>query len=113
MRKIDLPTNINMCKRRLKSVIQKLKRIKRIEDYDYLLKDQIERGFIERIEDLGDDGKRVHYLPHFAVLREESETTKLRVVYDASAKVNNNVLSLNDALHTGPSLLPEMIFVLW
>ena len=34
------------------------------------------------------------------LLREEKSTTKLRIVYDASAKTNGPVL--NDCLYTGP-----------
>lgn len=44
---------------------------------------------------------KLHYLPHHGVIREDKLTTKLRVVYDASAK--NNGPSLNDCLYAGPS----------
>ena len=40
----------------------------------------------------------VHYIPHREVVREERDTTKLRIVYDASAKMKNKP-SLNDCLH--------------
>ena len=43
------------------------------------------------------------YLPHHAVMREASTTTKLRVVFDASSKTSSGV-SLNDKLLTGPNL---------
>ena len=44
----------------------------------------------------------VHYLPHKEVVRNDKDTTKLRVVYDASAR--NNGPSLNDCLYAGPPL---------
>lgn len=44
------------------------------------------------------------YIPHKAVVRKQAETTKLRVVYDASAKENESKPSLNDCLHPGPPL---------
>ena len=54
----------------------------------------------------------LHYLPHFAVSKNDSLTTDLRVVYDGSAKVSKDSPSLNDSLHTGPSLLPTIISML-
>ncbi|XP_075157157.1 uncharacterized protein LOC142230391 [Haematobia irritans] len=44
-----------------------------------------------------------YYIPHHCVLRPESSTTKLRVVFDASAKTSTN-RSLNDILLTGPTV---------
>jgi len=42
----------------------------------------------------------VHYLPHHAVLWEDKATTRLRIVYDASARTCGP--SLNECLYTGP-----------
>ncbi|XP_072948468.1 uncharacterized protein [Epargyreus clarus] len=47
------------------------------------------------------------YLPHHAVVKEDRETTKVRIVFDASCKGGNNV-SLNDQLLVGPTLQPEL-----
>ena len=52
------------------------------------------------------------YLPHRALIRENAESTKLRVVYDASARACDGVPSLNESLHTGPPLQNELCDVI-
>jgi hypothetical protein len=54
----------------------------------------------------------VHYVPHQPVIREQAESTKMRIVYDCSSKANDKVLSLNDCLETGPSLQPLLFDIL-
>ncbi|XP_011311723.1 uncharacterized protein [Fopius arisanus] len=44
-----------------------------------------------------------YYLPHHGVVRESSETSKLRVVFNGSAKTSAGK-SFNDILHTGAKL---------
>ncbi len=44
-----------------------------------------------------------YYIPHHSVLKESSTTTRLRVVFDASAVTSTGV-SLNDCLLVGPKL---------
>ena len=44
------------------------------------------------------------YIPHKYVVTEKAETTKLRIVYDASARATTNSPSLNECLNSGPSL---------
>ena len=41
-------------------------------------------------------------MPHRVVMGENAESTKLRVVYDASARVYDSVRSLNECVHTSP-----------
>ncbi len=48
-----------------------------------------------------------YYIPMQAVLRPTSTTTKMRVVFNASAKTSSGK-SLNDILHKGPSIQPEL-----
>ncbi|XP_036145895.1 uncharacterized protein LOC118646638 [Monomorium pharaonis] len=51
------------------------------------------------------------YLPHHGVLRESSVTTKLRVVFDGSAKTSSGV-SLNDSLMVGAALQDNIIDII-
>lgn len=55
-----------------------------------------------------------YYLPHHAVVRKESVTTKQRTVFDGSAKTSNG-LSLNDRCLNGPTIQPDLFdtFVRW
>ena len=79
--------------------------------YDTIINDQERDGVIEAV----DDSKvirqgEVHYIPHREVVKEERETTKLRTVYDASARQNDP--SINESLHSGASLLPKIFDIL-
>ncbi|XP_045456869.1 uncharacterized protein LOC123666892 [Melitaea cinxia] len=47
------------------------------------------------------------YLPHHCVIRDESTTTKLRVVFNASAPSTSG-LSLNDLMERGPNLQQDL-----
>ncbi|GFW09608.1 integrase catalytic domain-containing protein [Trichonephila clavipes] len=48
-----------------------------------------------------------YYIPHQAVLRPDKSTTKLRVVFNASAKTSNGI-SLNDTLLKGGTVQNEL-----
>ena len=53
-----------------------------------------------------------HYLPHHGVVHQESETTKLRIVYNGSAKAVGDDFSLNNCLSTGPNCIPKLFNIL-
>ena len=85
--------------------LQKL--IARMSDEEYVAYDshiqQLEiDGYIERLQQ---EDVPECFLPHRGVVKSSSTTTKLRIVYDASAR-SAGLLSLNDALEKGPNLLP-------
>ena len=45
------------------------------------------------------------------MIKNERDTTRTRIVFDASSKIGNNP-SLNDCLHSGPCLLPLIFDIL-
>ena len=61
--------------------------------------------------DLTKPASDCYYLPMHGVTKQSSSTTKLRVVFDASAKTSTGV-SLNDTLLAGPSLYPQLTDIL-
>ena len=52
--------------------------------------------------------RKPHYLSHHPVIRQNKDTTKVRVVYKPSAK-NTSGKSLNSCLYPGPCLLAEIL----
>ncbi|XP_055527495.1 uncharacterized protein LOC129720100 [Wyeomyia smithii] len=64
-------------------------------------------GHMQRVSDYEDPPTPCYHLPHHAVVREDSTTTKLRVVFDASCKIPNGP-SLNDALMVGPTVQEDL-----
>lgn len=88
---------------RFNNLTSKLKRDpKLLEDYDQKIQDQLAEGIVE-IAPEEPDGVQF-YLPHKPIVKETCESTKLRIVYDASAKQDPNSASLNDCLEPGPPL---------
>ena len=59
-----------------------------LANYDEIIK-TYEKENIEKIETVGKPGL-MHYFPHHAVIKNERDTTKTRIVFDASSKVGNN-----------------------
>eukprot|EP00795_Rhopilema_esculentum_P002501 gene2501-696_t len=87
-----LPDNYVLAKKRLEKQMPKLQsNPELLKEYNAIMKDQEERGMMERVipNTKGVVGK-THFLPHHPVVRQEKETTKVRIVYDASAATLNN-----------------------
>ena len=108
--KQDLPTNFILSKRRLNSLLKSLNKKDPglIEKYNGQLLEQVNLGFIEKVRNINLHEDILHYIPHFPVFKTDSATTKVRIVYDASARVSSEALSLNDCLHTGPNLMQDL-----
>jgi hypothetical protein len=110
-------THYELCYNRLKSLQRRLKeKPDLLNEYDSIIKEQLRGGVIERIpeHELTESTEEgtVHYMPHHGVVRTDKDTTKLRVVYDGSAKPHPDEPSINDCLEQGPNLIPKLFDIL-
>lgn len=78
-------------------------------EYVKFMQDYLQLGHMKLVTECNNNNVRV-FLPHRAVTKEDSTTTKTRVVFDASSQYSKGK-SLNDALYKGPVIQPEL-FVL-
>ena len=67
------------------------------------MEQQLEEGILEVAPEIPTD-EVIHYISRQSVIREQAETTKIRIVHDCSGKTDPQVLSLNDCLEVGTSL---------
>ena len=74
--------------------------------------DQERQGIIEEVSDnqTGPVG-RTYFMPHLMVIRDDKETTKLRIVFHASSKMSGEV-SLNECLEIGDTFYTDLLGVL-
>ena len=84
---------------RLNNLIKKLQKDKKLfNKYDEIIQEQIKKGIVEITPQ---EAKGYEFcLPHLPVLRENAGSTKVRIVYNGSAKASNSTVSLNDCLET-------------
>ena len=81
------------------------------DKYDAIIQNQLQLGIIEKVMNNRKETAK-HYIPHHAVINLEKTSTKVRVVYDASAKVNKERKSLNECLDPGPIMLKDLTGIL-
>ena len=118
--KEDLQPSTNsyrLSESRLRSLHFKLKKDPDLlRDYDRIIREQEQTGIVERVPEeetaSNVDKGQVYYSPHHAVIRKDRETTKVRIVYDGSAKSSKKELSLNDCLETGDNYIPHIFDML-
>ena len=93
-----------LCESRLRSLLHKLQhKPDLLLGYDKIMQDQLKDGIVEMVDPdrmstlsqaISKSG--VHYMPHHGVTRQESQTTKLRIVYNGSARAYGDEPSIND-----------------
>ena len=108
-----LPDNYYLAEGRLKSTLQRLKGDPHLlEMYATIIQEQLDRKIIEKVSTESPTNCLKHYIPHHPVITLTKNTTKVRVVYDASAKTKRTNKSLNECLHRGPVILPDLFWLL-
>ncbi|XP_049302953.1 uncharacterized protein LOC125776112 [Bactrocera dorsalis] len=78
------------------------------KEYTMFMDELTSMGHMEPAETTTD---KLYYMPHHAVVKTTSQTTKLRVVFNASMKSTSGN-SLNDALMLGPQLQQDLFSIL-
>ncbi|GFS85019.1 integrase catalytic domain-containing protein [Trichonephila clavipes] len=109
----ELSDNFSLAKRRLGSLMRKMQRDKVLySEYCKVLKNYLDVGIIEKVTNpFIPTNNPVFYLPHQVIIKNESLTTKLQLVFDASAHEEKQ-LSLNDCLFHGVNLNPNILDLL-
>ncbi|XP_074040052.1 uncharacterized protein [Leptinotarsa decemlineata] len=80
------------------------------KDYCSFMREYLDLNHMELISE-NKVPMKSYYIPHHCVIKPQSSTTKLRVVFNASAR-DPNELSLNDYLLTGPKLQRDIVTIL-
>lgn len=90
----------------LKSMEKKFTKNQQLyQEYSKFMREYEELGHMKKCDT--ETEKISCYLPHHDVHKQESSTTKLRVVFNASSKTSSGY-SLNDLMETGPKLQKDI-----
>ena len=95
---------------RIKYLVKKLSDTNMLIVYHSEMLKLFNSGFIEEVKSDTATGN-ASYMPHLPVIRSDKATSKVRPVFDGSAKTKWSA-SVNDCLETGPNLNPDLFGVL-
>ncbi|GFV63073.1 integrase catalytic domain-containing protein [Trichonephila clavipes] len=99
----NLPSNKELTWKRHLRMMNKLRNGKFFEDYKSVFRQWEYLNIFERVPEV-ELNNECHYLPHRPVIKLDSATTKIRPVFDASAREKGKP-SLNDCLYKGVNLI--------
>ena len=102
--------DFDLCTKLLEKLFKKLKNNKKyLKKYNDVFGEQLNQGIIEKAPKDCKVGE-CHYLPQHAIFREDKNTSKIRMVFDASARSEGP--SLNDCLFKASQLTPLIFDIL-
>ncbi|UYV76493.1 hypothetical protein LAZ67_14000713 [Cordylochernes scorpioides] len=79
-----IPSNKDLAENQLRSVRRKLEEVGDMKEYGQIFEEWMKQGIIEYAREDKLDG--VHYLPHRPVYKRNSQTSRIRPVFNASAR---------------------------
>ena len=110
----DLPNNVNSATGRLRSTEQRLRKNGRqyALEYQKQMDDMVERKVARKLthSEISAYKGPVHYIPHHEVMKPESKSTPLRIVFNSSASYMGH--TINDYWAKGPNVLNDILSVL-
>ena len=83
-----------------------------LTSYDNVFQEQLSLGIIERVPESEYENPDAYFLPHHPVIKNERDTTKCCVVFDASSKDKDNEFCLNDYLEEGRNTIQNIFDVM-
>ncbi|XP_043502771.1 uncharacterized protein LOC122524522 [Polistes fuscatus] len=78
------------------------------KSYNEFIEDYLQREFIEPVPITEENHDGFYYLPHHCVIKEDSTTTKFRVVFNGSDAPKNEP-SINSVLEVGPKTQNDLV----
>ena len=107
----QLPSNRQMAESRLLSTERNLKKKEFVEkEYQNTIETYVQKAYLSKVPETEAPPPEIWYLPHFPIVKMSKSTTKVRIVFDCSARCNG--VSLNDVIRAGPKLQRELFDVL-
>lgn len=89
----NLPSNRQVAERRLQLVEKKLMKDEHLATaYQGVIDEYLRKGYIRQVATSEPEPESERFLPHFPVVRPDRATTKVRIVFDTSAKLNEKSL---------------------
>ena len=101
-------TNELQSRKRLHNLERKLENKESLkQEYTKIVEDQLKDEIIEKVPETA-TGSRIYYMPHKPVVRDSATTTKVRMVFDASARPDSASNSINYCMYKGLAIQPHL-----